>query len=204
MAAFERFADLMLSHLLWTSLQAAVLVATIALALRLLPRLPPIRGFQVTAFTGGPGELQTLGLHLLQGRDFLPSEYVPLNDYKGMNHFSVAIISRSLAERLFHSDDAVGRLFYTSDRPIRVVGVVAHLMGMSPQLGASDNEYAMLLPVQPDGDYVTFVLRTSRADRGRVLSRPWRCWVTAIRCGSSTTPRPSHKRAHNISVATAP
>jgi len=41
MAAFERFADLMLSHLLWTSLQAAVLVATIALALRLLPRLPP-------------------------------------------------------------------------------------------------------------------------------------------------------------------
>jgi len=129
------------------------------------------QGFQATAFTGGPGELQTLGLHLLQGRDFLPSEYVPLNDYKGMNHFSVAIISRSLAERLFHSDDAVGRLFYTSDRPIRVVGVVAHLMGMSPQLGASDNEYAMLLPVRPDGDYITFVLRTTPADRGRVLSR---------------------------------
>ncbi|MGH8126378.1 MAG: M56 family metallopeptidase [Rhodanobacteraceae bacterium] len=40
MAAFERFADLMLSHLLWTSLQALVLVAIIALVLRLLPRLP--------------------------------------------------------------------------------------------------------------------------------------------------------------------
>lgn len=40
MAAFERFAELMLSHLLWTSLQAAVLFAIIALVLRLLPRLP--------------------------------------------------------------------------------------------------------------------------------------------------------------------
>ncbi|HEX5353960.1 MAG TPA: M56 family metallopeptidase [Rhodanobacteraceae bacterium] len=40
MAAFERFADFMLSHLLWTSLQAVVLVAVIVLILRLLPRLP--------------------------------------------------------------------------------------------------------------------------------------------------------------------
>lgn len=40
MATLERFADLMLSHLWWTSLQAAVLVAAIALVLRLLPRLP--------------------------------------------------------------------------------------------------------------------------------------------------------------------
>lgn len=127
------------------------------------------QGFQVTAFPGGPGLLQTLGLQLASGRDFQPSEYVP---YQAMKTVSVAIISRTLAQRLFQTDNAVGRLFYTYDRqPIRVVGVVAHLMGMSPQLGASDNEYAMLLPVQPDGDYVTFVLRTTRANRARVLSQ---------------------------------
>ena len=129
------------------------------------------QGFQASAFIGDASALQTFGLHLLKGRDFLPSEYVPLDDYKGMNHFSVAIISCSLAKRLFHTDDAVGRLFYTSGRPVRVVGVVAHLMGMYPQLGASDNEYAMLVPVRPDGDYVTFVLRTAPANRGRVLSQ---------------------------------
>lgn len=126
------------------------------------------QGFQVTAFPGGPGLLQTLGLHLMKGRDFLSSEYVP---YKDMDDASVAIISRTLAERLFQTGDAVGRLLYTSKRPIRVIGVVTHLMGMNPQLGASDNEYAMLLPVQPDGDYVTFVMRTTPANRARVLSQ---------------------------------
>jgi putative ABC transport system permease protein len=126
------------------------------------------QGFQVTAFPGGRDLLQTFGLHLMAGRDFLASEYVP---YKAMNTVSTAIISRTLAERLFRTDDAVGRLFYTSDGPIRVIGVVAHLMGMRPQLGASDNEYAMLLPVQPDSDYVSFVLRTTPAGRVRVLSQ---------------------------------
>ncbi|WHZ19722.1 MAG: ABC transporter, permease protein [Rhodanobacteraceae bacterium] len=126
------------------------------------------QGFQATAFPGGPGLLRTLGLNLLVGRDFLSSEYVP---YKAMKTVSAAIISRTLAQRLFQTDDAVGRLFYTSNGPIRVVGVVAHLMGMSPQLGASDNEYAMLLPVEPDGDYVTFVLHATPANRGRVLNQ---------------------------------
>jgi putative ABC transport system permease protein len=126
------------------------------------------QGFQATVFPGGPGLLQTLGLHLMEGRDFLSSEYVP---YKDMDDASVAIISRALAERLFQTEDAVGRLLYTSKRPIRVIGVVTHLMGMYPQLGASDNEYAMLLPVRPDGDYATFVLRTTPANRARVLGQ---------------------------------
>lgn len=129
------------------------------------------QGFQASAFAGGPGELKTLGLQLLRGRDFLPSEYVPLDNYAGIGQFSAAIISRALAERLFQTDDVVGRLFYSSGRPIRVVGVVDHLMGMRPQLGANDNEYAMLLPIQPDGDYVTFLLRASPADRDRVLKQ---------------------------------
>ncbi|MGH8190716.1 MAG: ABC transporter permease [Rhodanobacteraceae bacterium] len=127
--------------------------------------------FSADAFMGGPGTLKTLGLQLVRGRDFQPSEYIPLDGYKAMSKFSAAIISRALAMRLFHTDDAVGRLFYTSKRPIRVVGVVAHLMGMNPQLGATDNEYAMLLPIEPNGDYVTFVLRTSPANRDRVLKR---------------------------------
>src|SRR5215469_11239235 len=41
-----------------------------------------------TAFNGTPGELATLGLHLVAGRDFLPSEYLPLGsstDWNGIN-----------------------------------------------------------------------------------------------------------------------
>ncbi|MGH8145288.1 MAG: ABC transporter permease [Rhodanobacteraceae bacterium] len=129
------------------------------------------QGFQVTGFAGGPGELKTLGLRLMRGRDFLASEYLPSDNGDNLNKISVAILSQALAERLFHTGDAVGRLFYASGHPIRVVGVVEHLMGMSPQLGAADNEYAMLLPLKPNGDYVTFVIRANQEVRDRVLTR---------------------------------
>lgn len=128
-------------------------------------------GFQVTAFSGGPDFLAALGLRLVQGRDFVHSEYVPSDHFNNMKNVSVAIVSRALASRLFHTDAAVGRLLYASGHPIQVVGVVEHLMGMSPQLGASDNEYAMLLPLEPDGDNVTFALSTDSNTRDRVMQR---------------------------------
>lgn len=136
-----------------------------------VPGEPGQQEFQVDVFIGGPGELETLGLHLLRGRDFLASEYVPLDDYRGLEQATAAIISRALAMRLFRTDAAVGRLFYQLGHPIRVVGIVDHLLGMRPRLGAAGNEYAMLLPVAPDGDYVTFAMRATPETRDRVLER---------------------------------
>jgi len=135
------------------------------------PDAPDDQGFQATAYIGGPGVLKALGLRLTQGRDFLDSEYLPSNNEQNVSKVSVAIVSRSLAVHLFHTSTAVGRLFYISEHPVRIVGVVNHLMGMSPQLGAPDNEYAMLLPLEPDDSYVTFALHTSSQNRDRVLQR---------------------------------
>ncbi len=130
------------------------------------PHATSDQGLFVNAFSGGPGELRTLGLDLVSGRDFTASEYVT----KASNA-TAAIISRALARRLFHTADAVGRLFYRQGHPIRVVGVVAHLMIMDPQLGANDNEYAMLLPVEPAGAYTQFLLNTAPGRRASVLKR---------------------------------
>lgn len=44
-------------------------------------------------------------------------------------------------------------------------------MGMTPQLGAIDNEYAMLLPLEPDGSDVTFVLNVPSHDRDLATKR---------------------------------
>ena len=119
-----------------------------------------------SAFKGGPAAIKTLGLKLVQGRNFSPADYVR----EGHDRVAAAIISRALAERLFHSPHVVGRMIY-APQPIRVVGVVAHLMNMSPKLGATDTEYAMLWPAEPGGDSVTFVLRTAPAERTQVLKR---------------------------------
>lgn len=121
-----------------------------------------------SAFKGGPAAIKTLGLKLVHGKDFSRADYV----HGEHDQVAAAIISRALAERLFHTSHAVGRLIYTHAlKPIRVVGVVAHLMNTSPGLGAADNEYAMLWPAELGGDSVTFALRTAPAERTQVLKR---------------------------------
>ncbi|HET6586567.1 MAG TPA: FtsX-like permease family protein [Oleiagrimonas sp.] len=121
-----------------------------------------------SAFMGGPAAIGTLGLKFVQGRNFSRTDYVR----GGHEKVAATIISRALAQRLFHTSHVVGRLIYThAQKPMRVVGVVAHLMGTSPGLGAADNEYAMLWPVELGGNSVTFALRTAPAERAQVLKQ---------------------------------
>lgn len=128
-------------------------------------------GLQVTAFIGGPGTLNTLGLHLAQGRDFVSSEYIPSDGIHNLNKVSSAIISSALSERLFHTKDVIGSLIYLSGHPVHIVGVVNNLMGMSPRLGSGDNDYGMLLPLEPDGYHVTFVMRAKKGLRSYAIKQ---------------------------------
>jgi len=126
-----------------------------------------------TAYNGTPGELGTLGLHLLEGRDFLPDEYLPMDsahDWAGINHVPVTIITHALAERLFPGQSALGKSIYPGDNPVRIVGVVDHLL--RPQLReAVGSEYSTLLPLLPDTVDITYVLRTAPQERERVLKQ---------------------------------
>lgn len=128
-------------------------------------------GFQSTAYLAGPGTLKALGMQLVRGRDFVGTEYLPAKGMSNVENVSEVIVSRALAGHLFHGGDALGRLLYISGHPVQIVGVVDHLMNMSPQLGATDNEYAMLIPLEPDGSDVTFVLNMAKKDRNSVLKR---------------------------------
>jgi putative ABC transport system permease protein len=126
-----------------------------------------------TAFNGTPGELQTLGLHLVEGRDFLPDEYIPIDsahDWAGIDHVAATIITRALAQKLFPGQDPLGKVIYPGDNPVRIVGVVDHLT--RPHTHDDDsNEYATLLPMLPDLNDVTYVLRTSKDQRETVLKQ---------------------------------
>lgn len=126
-----------------------------------------------TAFNGTPGELDTLGLHLVEGRNFLPNEYVPIDsahDWAGIDRVPVTIITRALADKLFPGQDPLGKAIYPDEKPVRIVGVVEHLARPHTHEDAS-NEYATLLPLLPDTSGVTYVLRTSPQDRERVLKQ---------------------------------
>lgn len=78
-----------------------------------------------------PGSLiDTLGLELIEGRDFSPAEVVTIDPEQGTKLGPQVIITRRLAERLFPDETRyVGRQFYTGDQgqPKQVVGVVEKL-----------------------------------------------------------------------------
>ena len=120
--------------------------------------------------------IETLGLKLVAGRDFNPDEYQEasdlLDDLTEDGSVPGAIITRSLADKLYPGEDAVGKSFYSwGDKPIRVIGLVEHLVRPSQMGGPSAREYSMVFPLRPHynlgGNYV---IRTSPERRAEVLA----------------------------------
>lgn len=119
---------------------------------------------QPSVFDGTPGLAATLGLHVVEGRDFRPDDYVV--GYK--NRPAVAIISRALAQHLYHGRQALGQSMYVGDKSIRVVGIMDDLL--RPNLRKPGVDYdSMLWPQLPDDSGVTYVMRSAPQDRQRVL-----------------------------------
>ena len=113
-------------------------------------------------YDGTPGLIDTLGLRLVEGRDFLPDEYVT------QGKPSVAIITRALAQHLYPGQPALGQSMYDGDKFIRVVGIVDTLL--RPNLRRPGVDYdSMIMPQLPDDASVAYVLRSAPQNRQRVL-----------------------------------
>ncbi|HEX2082910.1 MAG TPA: FtsX-like permease family protein, partial [Xanthomonadaceae bacterium] len=129
--------------------------------------------------------VETLGLKLIAGRDFQPDEFLEFEAVDkaiGTVNIPAAIITQKVAEKLFPGESAVGKVFYSwGDAPIRVVGVVEHLVRPSMQGGPGAREYSMAFPIRPHynlgGNYV---IRTSPERRDEVLKAA----VAALRANS--------------------
>ena len=120
---------------------------------------------QISSFYDGtPHLVDTLGLHLIAGRDFLPDEYAT------KDHPLAAIISHTLADRLFPGQNALGRMIYMGRGPnaLRVVGIVATLL--RPGLhGPGESQLSLITSQLPDSNSEAYVLRSRPEDRERVL-----------------------------------
>ena len=119
--------------------------------------------------------MDTLGLRLVSGRWFQPDEFLEfeaVDQAEGPVRIPGAVITRKMAERLFPGEEAVGKSFYSwGDDPIRIVGVVEHLVRPSLQGGPEAREYSMVFPIRPTyavgGNYV---IRTAPERRAEVLA----------------------------------
>ena len=100
------------------------------------------------------GFLKTMGLKLVEGRDFQPDEIVDNDPDTSSSDEDIprnTIVTLALARALFpDADTFVGRNFYFgmgAARPSRIVGVVEHLQTpQAPAGGAGD--YSAILPLR--------------------------------------------------------
>jgi len=126
-----------------------------------------------TIYMGDQNLLDTMGLKLVGGRNFHPDEIVAYTDMDKPNSKvqpRAAIITRTMGEKLWPGENAVGKQFYSwGDDPIRVVGVVEHLVRPNQQGGREAIEYATILPIRVPytigGNYMLRVDDPTRAQQ---------------------------------------
>lgn len=122
----------------------------------------------------GEGLAGTLGLRIVEGRDFNADEYVDweaLNEPGSRLSIPAVILNRTVAEKLFPGERAVGKNIYSwndNDIPHRVVGVVEDLIRPRDSGNAGEAMYSILLPVR-NVTMGRFALRTDPARRAEVL-----------------------------------
>jgi putative ABC transport system permease protein len=118
--------------------------------------------------------IDTFGLNLVAGRTFAPDEYIEYAQLISPD-FKIGvpsvIITRSMAERLFPGEDAVGKTFYIrGNDAVRIIGIVEHLLRPGDS-GPEAREYSMLFPIRPTFDVGgQYVLRTDPERREEVMA----------------------------------
>jgi len=128
-----------------------------------------IPSLNVGVYLGDEQLLETFGLKLAAGRDFLPEEYIDMSTIGDDTSIAAAIVTRGMAEKLFPGENAVGKLLHDSwgTDPIKIVGVVDSLIRPNDNEGPVNAQNSMLLPIRPVSG--RFAIRTSPERREEVL-----------------------------------
>lgn len=122
-------------------------------------------------YFGDERMVETLGLRIVAGRDFLPEEYIDWGrlETEGNVAIPAAIITRTVAETLFPGEDPLGRQLHDfwGSAPVRVVGVVEDFIRPNDNGGPTQAYNSTLLPVRPV--FGRYAIRTAPERRDEVL-----------------------------------
>jgi len=122
---------------------------------------------EVNFFEVDTHALETLGLKLIEGRNFLEEE-IQYRDRPAFRGVPAMILTRSVATRLFGEETAVGRMLYNGlGEGGLVVGIVDHMMGSyvgSPVVGD-----VILQPEVAAGPSIRYAVRAEPGRRDSLM-----------------------------------
>lgn len=123
------------------------------------------------SYYGTEDFLETMGVQLVAGRDFLPEEYV---DFEALiqgeqENPRVIIITEDLARTLYGTTDVLGKTFFTGGDPSTIVGIVARLIRPNFRNDPAHGGDSMILPVRLSTAYGRFVIRVQPDKAEEVL-----------------------------------
>ncbi|TDQ48178.1 ABC transporter permease [Permianibacter aggregans] len=123
-----------------------------------------------------PGSLvDTLGLNLLEGREFHQNEIIDVNPDDGsLPELNSVILSLAAAKKMFpETSSFVGKTIYwgTGDEApaLTIVGIVEKLQSPHAPVG-EQAEYSMILPARFLQGYSQYLVRTAAEDRAKVMA----------------------------------
>lgn len=115
--------------------------------------------------SGDEAMLDSLGVALIQGRNFTPDEVV-ITDTPGIAR--AIITTKSFLDELFPGEEGLGKTVYVGNNAVTVVGVVEHMKG--PWLRDSRPDNFSIIPFVEVGKFQRMIVRTSAEDRDRVMA----------------------------------
>jgi len=123
-------------------------------------------------YVSGDSVVQTFGLQLAEGRDFLPGEKMDINEKQERTPPQAVIVSKALADRLWPGASAIGKALYfgTGDAPgAMIVGVVERLQTAHAQIGDL-GEFSVIMPARLYGEAgAIYAMRAEPGQRDRVM-----------------------------------
>ncbi|HEX7326547.1 MAG TPA: FtsX-like permease family protein [Rhodanobacteraceae bacterium] len=119
-----------------------------------------------TFYSVGDQALKTLGLRLIAGRNFTPTEITHGGD-GGDSEPPLTIVTKALADKLFPAGDALGKTIYFngSAKPTTIIGVIARMQ--TPNVGWGTN-YTWNSVLVPELPIDSFTRTAVRAKPGRM------------------------------------
>jgi len=136
-------------------------------SVRLKPHPEESRQGRLMYFYGDENTLDTMGVKLVEGRNFRPEEVMITDNFHDEGPNTI-IISKALAKSMFDDESALGRTLYVNSRPLEIIGVVELMESAWPR--ADDSNTTGIIPFVNAQNYQHYLVRTQANERAKIMS----------------------------------